>query len=122
MTLRDPLAAEGVVTKDVVGRTLYVRPSDSEGPLVQRLWRQGHQALMSADPSDIRDRTPRLTARVGGGREVCGRPVAGGLVAFEFPPDDRAFLRMAAEPGLRAYVTVDKTSRHILGVSFRGRR
>jgi hypothetical protein len=122
-----PHAAAGVVTNDSASRTLSVRLSNQETGYARLLWRDGLQllrqaeeALESAPASRFMELAPAVWATVPGGRRsVHGKPGhEDGTLEFYFAPGVAAYAELVGKPNLAALVTMDKGTRHILGVKF----
>jgi hypothetical protein len=118
-----PLVAVGVVSNDVVARTLVVRLSETAEGYARLLWRQGHQALVRAEEAGYRTGTPTVWASAPGGWRVAfAVPGDGGTLRFHFHPGDPSYRALVSTPGLSATVVVDRGSNHIMNVRFHGPR
>jgi hypothetical protein len=54
----------------------------------------------------------------GGRRVVHGLPADGGMLGFHFPPGTAGYAELVSKPSLWAIVTMDISTRRILGVRF----
>lgn len=120
-----PLAITGTVTNDVGARTLIVsRPRDISG-YQALLWREAHQALVLAEDRGWPGVTPFVWCHAPGNRDlVHAAPGENLTLRFHFPagsPAGKVYAELVGKPGLRAYVTADRSTRRFLNVSFRHR-
>jgi hypothetical protein len=123
-TAREPadrcgrLASDCVVAVDLAMRTVTVMPAETGYSAL--LWREGYEKLIQAERSG-RYGAPAVWARDARWREVARGEPEGGALKFTFRRGDPAWGRLVGTPGLRATFTVDRTSKQIMGVTFRGR-
>jgi hypothetical protein len=80
------------------------------------LWRRGYQALAKAGY-----RAPTVWAHGPGRREIARGEPEGGALKFTFRRGDPTWGQLVATPDLSALLVVDRRSKQILGVTFRGR-
>ena len=70
-----PVAIDDVVTNDVVSRTLIVRRPETASGYGKLLWREAHQALVSAAESGWRTAHPYVWGGALGNRQIVhGQP------------------------------------------------
>jgi hypothetical protein len=111
-----PLLDDGVVSIDSRNRTLTVRPSRDASGYAKLLWRDG-VAAQAATPQP-----PTVWAAGAGQSKVSfGLPTDDGALEFRFAVGDPVYRELVSTPGLRARIVVDRASRQILGVTFRGK-
>ena len=110
----EPLAAPASVALDLKTRTATVMPA--EPGLAALLWRRGYQTL-----AEHGRRAPTVWASGFGQREIAWGQPEGGALRFTFRPDDATWTKLATTPDLSAIVVVDRASKQIMSVSFRGR-
>ncbi len=121
MTVPRPLAADGVVINDPSTRTLIVKPAKAGyaslcGVRLIRSWRRLWGRAVT---------TPSLRCgRLGPqGRGIArGVPAEDGSLRFHFERGDPNYRKLVSTPFLSAIVVVDRATKSILGVKFRGRR
>jgi hypothetical protein len=115
----DPLAAPGRVDVDPDSRTLIVRPAPQADAYAKLLWRAGHSTLTAEERTGYGH---TVWADSPGHEKVApGMPGADGTVRFKFH-DAAAWREVASLPDLRAYVVLNRRTKTILGVTFRGER
>ena len=115
-----PLTMDGIVRNDVGARTLVVsRPENLSGH--QKLWwREAHGALVRAERSGWSSDHPYLFAHGAGQRDIThGVPGDRLTLLFHFPAGKDAYVKLVSQPGLSAFVTVDRSSGWFMGVRFR---
>jgi hypothetical protein len=121
--LPQPLAISAPVTVDFANMTLMVgRPQDVGGHAAL-LWREAHSSLANAAELGW----PASTAFVYGsapGHYQFGHATPGPNLTLLFgftvgTPGAKVYAELVSKPGLSAFVTVDKSTRRFLGVSFR---
>jgi hypothetical protein len=115
-----PLVIDGIVTNDVAARTLVVsRPENLSG--YHRLqWRTAHEALVRAEQSGWSSDYRFLYAHGVGQRDIAhGLPGDGLTLLFHFPVGKDAYRELVSQPGLSAFVTVDKSSGQFTACRFR---
>jgi hypothetical protein len=116
-----PHAIVGVVSPLFTERALVVRIADSEAGYARSAWRTAYQALKQAEQNGWRTsgRTVRgstdTTDSVA--YAVAGDDVFGGLLKFRFN-DDSAYLQLVGNPGLTAFVLLDRSSHRLLRCKF----
>jgi hypothetical protein len=114
---------DGVVTNDVATRTLIVSRPDQASGYEKLSWRTAHEALTRAEQSGWRSAVPSLYAHGAGQRDIAfGLPTANLTLSFHFPVGKTEYRDLVSQPGLRAYVTVDKSSGWFMSVTFKGGR
>jgi hypothetical protein len=115
--LPQPLATAAVrVAHDPVTRSLFVKPAPDAG-YAGFLFGEGHRALTAAQEAG---RVVDSVWGSGSGRDIPGEPVRDGWLRFKFYGDDPAYKKLANTPDLGAIVVVDRGTRRILRVRFRG--
>jgi hypothetical protein len=123
--LPSPHAVTGVVSSIIPEHVLVVRISDNENGYARSAWREAHAALRRSEHSGWRDAAPTVWASTDNADKVAsataGDPVFGGLLRFSFA-DEAAFMRLASQPGLSAFVIVDRQTQRFLSVKFRNRQ
>ena len=94
------------------------RPENASG--YQKLsWRMAHEALVRAEQSGWSTAVPFLYAHSAGGREIAyGLPGDNLTLLFHFPTGKREYGELVSQPGLAAFVTVDKSTGWFMGVRF----
>jgi hypothetical protein len=117
-----PMAVVSVVSAIIPERTLVVRISDTESGYAKLTWRTAWRALKSAEESGWRTADPTVYASAPGAFQVApataGDDVFGGLLRFRFA-DEKAYLQLVSQPGLTAFVVLDRESHRFLSVKFR---
>ena len=125
-----PHTAAGVVISDPAARTLTVRLSPRESGYSRLLWRDGLGLLRKTEESleslgsalalRYAQLAPTVWADVGGARQVVHGRLGqqDGTLEFYFAPGVAAYGELVGRPNLTCLVTMDKGSRHILGVRF----
>jgi hypothetical protein len=120
--LPSPLAVVGVVSADIPNRTLTVKLADSEQGYARSLWKEAYRALKASEESGWRSADPTVWANTDRADKVAstvaGDAVFGGLLRFTFA-DEASYLRLVGQPGLTAFVMLDRSSHRFLGVKFR---
>ena len=117
--LPQPLTMDGIVRNDVAARTLVVsRPENASG--YEKLWwRTAHAELVKAQQTGWAGRAPYLFAHSVGQRDIAhGLPGDSLTLLFHFPVGVDAYRELVSQPGLRAFVTVDKSRGWFTGVKF----
>jgi hypothetical protein len=121
--LPSPMTVDGLVAIDNFQRNLIVsRPENLSG--YQRLWwREAHGALVKAEQGGWSSAHPFLWAHSAEQRDIAhGLPVDNLGLAFHFPVGVDAYRELVSQPGLRAFVTVDKSTGWFTSVKlFHGR-
>jgi hypothetical protein len=118
VSLPDPLATVGAVALDLEARTATVIPAETGYPAM--LWQQGYRAMVKAERTS-RYGAPDVWADAPGRRQVARGQPEGGALKFTFRKGDPAWAELVGTAGLSAFVTVDRRTNRILGVTFRGR-
>ena len=117
--LPSPLTMDGVVRNDVGARTLVVsRPENLSG--YQKVsWRTAHENLARAEQSGWSFDYSYLFAHGVGKSDIAhGLPGDRLTLLFHFPPGVDAYRELVSQPGLRALVTVDKSTGRFMRVKF----
>ena len=71
----------------------------------------------------IHDTAPTVWAAGAGQDRICfGLPGDDGTMRFRFSLRDPVYKKLVSTPGLAATIVVDRSSSHIMGVRFHGRR
>ena len=117
-----PMAVVGVVSPIGPERTLVVRISDTASGYERLTWKTAYQALKRSEEGGWRTADPTVYASTDKAERVAhataGDPVFGGLLKFRFN-DDSAYFQLVGEPGLTAFVVLDRGSHRLLGCKFR---
>jgi hypothetical protein len=121
-----PLAITAPVTIDIANLTLVVRRPENAGGSEKLLWREAHAALLKAEEAGW----PRGTSFVYGsapGNYQFAHATPGPYLTLLFAftvgtPAAKVYAELVGRPGLSAFVTADKSTRHFLGVTFRHSR
>jgi hypothetical protein len=110
------------VINDPAARTLVVRLSENAGGHARLLWRQGHQALLSAEESGWRTGARTVWAGApGSGRIAFAVPVTAERCGSTSSRASRLYRRLVSKPGLTATVVLDRETSRILNVRFHHR-
>jgi len=99
------------------------RPESLSG--YQRLaWRTAHEALVRAEQAGWpASGPPFLYAHGAGARNIAhGSPGDSLQLLFHFEPGNDAYRELVSQPGLSAFVTVDRSTGWFVGVRFRNGR
>jgi hypothetical protein len=119
-----PMAVVGVVSSIIPERALVVRISDTASGYERSAWRTAHQALRAAEQNGWRTSDPTVWAstpqadRVASA--VAGDPIFGGLLRFVFY-SEAPYMQLVGQPGLTAFVMVDRGTQRFLSVKFKNR-
>jgi hypothetical protein len=122
--LPQPMTVDGIVYNDVMTRTLEVsRPQNLSG--YQKLsWRTAHEALVRAEQYGWRSpAAPFLWANGVGQTDIAhGLPGDNLKLLFHFPIGKDAYRQLVSQPGLAAFVSIDKSTGWFMSVRFRHSR
>ena len=123
--LPSPMAVDAVVSSIIPERVLVVRVSDLESGYARLTWRTAWRALKSAEESGWATAHPTVYASAPAAYQVAhatpGDDVFGGLLRFRFA-DEKAYLQLVSQPGLSAFVMLDRSSHRFLSAKFRNGR
>jgi hypothetical protein len=121
--LPSPLAVTGVVSSIMLERVLVVRISDTASGYERETWREAWRALKASEERGWRDADPTVYANTDKADKVAsaaaGDAAFGGLLRFTFGPDDPSYVQLVGQPGLTAFVMLDRSSHRFLSVKFR---
>ena len=123
--LPQSLVLDGIVRINSAERTLVVSRPDQASGYEKLSWRQAHEALVRAEQSGWhRSAVPFLYAHGVGQRDIAhGLPGDNLTLLFHFPVGVDAYRELVSQPGLMAFVTVDKSTGWFIGVKlFHGRK
>jgi hypothetical protein len=116
--LPTPLAMGGIVANDVATRTLIVSRPDQASGYEKLWWRTAHGELVKAEQSGWRSAS-FLFARGAGQTDIAhGLPGDNLTLMFHFPAGKDVYRELVSQPGLRAYVTIDRSAGVFMGVRF----
>jgi hypothetical protein len=121
-----PLAISAPVVADFANMVLMVRRPQDAGGHAALLWREAHAALVQAEERGW----PASTSFVYGsapGHYQFGHAAPGPNLTLLFgfavgTPGAKVYAELVSKPGLSAFVTVDRSTRRFLGVTFRNSR
>jgi hypothetical protein len=124
--LPSPLAISAPVVADFANMVLMVRRPQDAGGHAALLWREAHAALVQAEERGW----PASTSFVYGsapGHYQFGHAAPGPNLTLLFgfavgTPGAKVYAELVSKPGLSAFVTVDRSTRRFLGVTFRNSR
>jgi hypothetical protein len=120
-----PMAIVGVVSPIASEHVLMVRIADSESGYARSAWRIAFQALKSAAENGWRTSDPTVWASTDKAIDVAhvtaGDPIFGGLLRATFNAP-QAYLQLVGNPGLTAFVMVDRETQRFLSVKFKNRQ
>jgi hypothetical protein len=123
--LPQPLVMDGIVRNDVGTRTLVVSRPENLSGYQKVAWRTAHEALVKAEQNGWYTATgrpslvPYLFAHGAGQTDIAhGLPGDKLTLLFHFPAGVEVYTKLVSQPGLRALVTVDKSSGWFTRVKF----
>jgi hypothetical protein len=122
--LPQPLTMTGIVSVDNLQRNLVVRRPESLSGHEKLWWRTAHEQLVRAQEAGWpRNGAPYLFAHGAGQSDIAhGVPGDRLTLLFHFPAGKDAYVKLVSQPGLSAFVTVDRSSGWFTGVRFRHNR
>jgi hypothetical protein len=114
-----PLAVSAAVSNDILSRTLVVRLPEKAGGYEKLLWREAFQAYRAAEENGwTGDTGPLWASALGSDRLAYATSGDLQTLKFHFEPGKTVYTQLIAKPGVRAIVTLDRSSRQFLGVRF----
>jgi hypothetical protein len=121
--LPQPVAMPGVVTTNVLTRTLTVARPDQLSGYQKLAWRTAHESLVQAEQNGWPvSGAPFVWASTPDQRNIVhGTPGANLTLEFKFPAGETAYTSLVSRPGLRALVVVDESTRYFVSVKFLSR-
>jgi hypothetical protein len=115
-----PHAMVGVVTNNVMTRTLVVSRPDTLGGYEKLSWRTAHEKLVKAERDGWGSATPTVWAHGAGETNIAwGLPGDNLTLSFHFPTGREVYTKLVSQPGLTCFVLVDRGSGLFTGVRFR---
>jgi hypothetical protein len=118
--LPQPMAMIGIVTIDNFQRNLVVSRPDTLSGYEKLSWRTAHEQLVRAERVGWGSATPTLWAHGGGETNIAfGVPAENLRLSFHFPAGKAVYTKLVSQPGLTAFVMVDRSSQWFTGVRFR---
>jgi hypothetical protein len=122
--LPSPMAMAGIVSIDNWRRNLVVSRPDTLGGYEKLSWRTAHEHLYRAEQSGWRSGAPTLWASGVRQTDIAyGVPGDNLSLLFHFPAvADSPYSKLVGQPGLAAFVTVDRSTHWFMGVTFRHNR
>jgi hypothetical protein len=113
-----PIAVDGVVTNDVLARTLVVRRPESLSGYQLLLWREAHGALARAE--EIGWANHHIVWASGAGQFDVAHALPGDNLTFlfHFPVGNDAYRALVSKPFLAAIVTIDADTHRFMAVRF----
>jgi hypothetical protein len=119
-----PLTMTGIVSVDNWQRNLVVRRPEDLSGYEKVACMTAHELLVRAQEAGWpRNGAPFLWAN-GAGQSDIARGLPGGRLTllFHFPAGKDAYVKLVSQPGLSAFVTVNRSSGYFTGVTFRNGR
>jgi hypothetical protein len=121
--LPQPLAISAPVTADFANMALTVRRPQDVGGHAALLWREAHAALAKAEEQGWPPSTSFVYGSAPGAYQFAhATPGPDLTLQFGFmvgTPAAKVYADLVSKPGLSAFVTVDKSARIFLGVTFK---
>jgi hypothetical protein len=115
-----PMAMAGIVTNNVMTRTLVVSRPDTLGGYERHSWRVAHEQLVRAERAGWDSNVPTLWASGSGETDIAwGLPGDNLTLLFHFPAGREVYTKLVSRPGLTCWVMVDRSSQRFTGVRFR---
>jgi len=106
-----PLVMDGIVRNDPAARTLTVLRPDQASGYQKVTWRMAHEALVRAEQLGWPAAGQTLWAHGVGQTSIAfGLPGPNLTLNFHFPVGKREYVELVSKPGLRALVTIDRSS------------
>ena len=120
--LPQPRAVVGVVDNDIANRTLYVRLSETANGYDRLLWRQAYGQLKAAEEAGWPAASPFVWASAPGAYQAAHvLPGEYATLKVHFPTGESSYQKLVSQPGLCAFVSVDRSTGRFISVSFKNR-
>jgi len=99
-----PMAMIGIVTNNVMTRTLVVSRPDTLGGYEKLSWRTAHEKLVKAERAGWDSRVPTLWASGLGQTNIAfGMPGDNLTLSFHFPAGKAVYRELVSKPGLSLF-------------------